>query len=88
MDEDSDGVRIKVIPCVQEQFRQRIAATKVLENDFCMPNRVQLMLNFLQKHGDRVVKGNIRPQEMFPEHSQACTACFAEILSRCSEVIE
>ena len=38
MDEDSDGVRIKIIPCVKEQFRQRIPATKVLEDDFYVPN--------------------------------------------------
>ena len=52
MDEDSDGVRIKVIPCVKEHFRP----TKVWEDDFYMPNRAQRMLNFLQKHDDRVVK--------------------------------
>ena len=34
MDEDSDGVRVKIIPCPKEQFRQRMAATKVLEDDF------------------------------------------------------
>ena len=39
MDEDSDGVRIKIIPCVKEQLRQRIAATKVLGDDFYVPNR-------------------------------------------------
>ena len=66
MDEDSDGVRIKVIPCVKEQFRQRFAATEVLEDDFYMPNRAQLMLNFLQKHGDRVVKETSSPKKRFP----------------------
>ena len=66
MDEDSDGVRIKIVPCVKEQFRQRIAATKVLGGDFYVPNRAQLMLNFLQKHGDRVVKETSGPRKRFP----------------------
>ena len=64
MDEDSDGVRIKIVPCVKEQFRQRIAATKVLGGDFYVPNRAQLMLNFLQKHGDRVVKETSGPRNV------------------------
>ena len=62
MDEDSDGVRIKVIPCVKEHFRP----TKVWEDDFYMPNRAQRMLNFLQKHGDRVVKETSGPKKRFP----------------------
>ena len=66
MDEDSDGVRLKIIPCVKEQFRQRTAATKVLEDVFDVPNRAQLMLNFLQKHGDRVVKETSGPRKRFP----------------------
>ena len=56
MDEDSDGVRIKIFPCAKEQFRRRMEATKMLEADFYLPNRAQLMLGFLQKHGDRVDK--------------------------------
>ena len=28
MDEDSDGVRVKIIPCVKQQFRRRMEATK------------------------------------------------------------
>ena len=63
MDEDSDGVRIKMIPCAKEQFRRRVEATKVLEDDFYVPNRAQLMLDFLQKHGDRVVKETPGPKK-------------------------
>ena len=37
MDEDSDGVRIKILPGVKEQFRRRIAATKALGDDFYVP---------------------------------------------------
>ena len=65
MDEDSEGVRIKIIPCVKEQFRRRMEATKVLEDDFYVPSRAQLMLDFLQKHGDRVIKETPGPKKRF-----------------------
>ena len=63
MDEDSDGVRIKIIPCVKQLFRQQIAATKVLDD---VPNRAQLMLNFLRKHGDRIVQETPGRKKRFP----------------------
>ena len=66
MDEDSDGVRVKIIPCVKQQFRRRMEATKVLNDDFHVPNRAQLMLNFLQKHGDRIVQETPGPRRRFP----------------------
>ena len=56
IDEDADGVRIKVIPGFKKQFRARVAETRQLQDDFYIPNRAQLMLNFLKKHGDRVVQ--------------------------------
>ena len=65
MDEDSDGVRLKIIPCVKEQFRRRMETTKVLEDDLYVPNRAQLMLDFLTKHGDRVVKETPGPKKRF-----------------------
>ena len=65
MDEDSDGVRIKIIPCAKEQFRRRMEATKMLEDDFYLPKRAQLMLDFLQKHGVRVVKETPGPKKRF-----------------------
>ena len=65
MDEDSDGVRIKIIPCVKQLFRQQIAATKVLDD---VPNRAQLMLNFLRKHGDHC-SGDSWSQETLPEYA-------------------
>ena len=46
VDEDADGVRIKIIPCPKEQFRRRMEETKVLGDDFYVPNKAQLMLNF------------------------------------------
>ena len=66
MDEGANGVRIEIIPCVKEQFRQRVADTKVLADDFYVPNRAQLMLNFLQKHGDRIVKETSGSKKRFP----------------------
>ena len=66
MDEDSDGVRIKIIPCVKQQFRRRMEATKVLDDGFYVPNRAQLMLSFLQKHGDRIVQETLGPRQRFP----------------------
>ena len=52
LDEDADGVRVKVIPDFRKQFRARMTATQQLQDDFYIPNRAQLMLNFLKKHGD------------------------------------
>ena len=60
MDEDSDGVRIKIIPCAKEQFRRRMEATRVLEDDFYSPNRASSLL-----HGDRVVKATSGPKKHF-----------------------
>ena len=70
MDEDSDGVRVKIIPCVKQQFRRRVEATRVLNDDFYVPNRAQLMLNFLQKHGDRIVQETPGPRRRFPNTLQ------------------
>ena len=65
MDEDSDGVRVKIIPCAKEHFRRRMEATRVLEDEFYLPNRAQLMFQFLPKHGDRVVKETSGPKKHF-----------------------
>ena len=70
MDEDSDGVRIKIIPCVEQQFRRRMEATKVLNDDFYVPNRAQLMLSFSQKHGGRIVQETPGPKKRFPSTLQ------------------
>ena len=65
LDEDADGVRIKVIPDFRKQFRARMTATQQLQDDFYIPNRAQLMLNFLKKHGDRVVQETRGPKRRF-----------------------
>ena len=70
MDEDSDGVRVKIIPCVKQQFRRRMEATKALTDDFYVPSRAQLMLSFLQKHGDRIVQETPGPKRRFPNTLQ------------------
>ena len=66
MDDDSDGVRVKIVPCVKQQFRRNMEATRILDDDFYVPNRAQLMLKFLQKHGDRIVQETPGPRRRFP----------------------
>ena len=56
IDEDNDGVRIKVIPYYKQTFRRQMLQTNQLQDDFFLPNRAQLVLNFLKKHGDHLVK--------------------------------
>ena len=46
IDEDSDGVRIKVVPSYKQTFRLQMLQTNQLEDDFFLPNRAQLVLNF------------------------------------------
>ena len=65
LDEDADGVRLKVIPYFRKQFRARMTATQQLQDDFYIPNRAQLMLDFLKKHGDRVVQETRGPKRRF-----------------------
>ena len=65
LDEDADGVWIKVIPDFRKQFRARMTATQQLQDDFYIPNRAQLMLDFLKKHGDRVVQETRGPKRRF-----------------------
>ena len=55
----------KVIPDFKKQFRARMAATQQLQDDFYIPNRAQLMLNFLKKHGDRVGQETRGPRHCF-----------------------
>ena len=40
-------------------------ATKMLKDDFYVPHRAQLMLDFLQKYGDPVVKETPGPKKRF-----------------------
>ena len=70
MDEDSDGVRVKIMPCVKRQFRRCMEATKALTDDFYVPGRAQLMLSFLQKHDDRIVQETPGPKRRFPNTLQ------------------
>ena len=64
MDEDKDGVRIKVIPSFKK-FRRQMQQTNHLQDDFFLPNRAQLVLNFLKKHGDQLVKEKPGPKKRF-----------------------
>ena len=65
IDEHEDGVRIKNIPSPKEQFRRRMQQTNVLGDDFFLPNRAQLILNFLHKHGDRLIEEKPGPKKRF-----------------------
>ena len=71
---------------VKQQFRRRMEATRVLNDDFYVPNRAQLMLNFLQKLGDRIVQETPGPGDASQTRFQLVSACFAEII-RSSSVI-
>ena len=65
IDEDKDGVRIKILPSPRAQFRRRMQQTSILGDDFFVPNRAQLLLDFLKKHGDRIVKEKLGPKKRF-----------------------
>ena len=77
-DEDENGVRVKVIPCSKEQLRRRLQQTNRLGDDFFMPNRAQLMLDFLKKHGDRLVKRNTLLSGDFPQLFSWCSMYFRQ----------
>ena len=47
------------------QFRRRMQQTRTLCDDFFIPNRAQLMLDFLKKHGDSLVKEKPGPKKSF-----------------------
>ena len=66
LDEDADGVRIKVIPDFNKQLRARMTATQQLQDDFYISNRAQLMLNFLKKHGIVLFKRHEDPSIVSP----------------------
>ena len=65
IDEDKDGVRIKILPSSRAQFRRRMQQTSIPGDDFFIPNRAQLLLDFLKKHGDRIVKEKPGPKKRF-----------------------
>ena len=65
IDEDKDGVRIKVVPSFKQKFRRQMQQTNRLRDDFFLPNRAQLVLNFLKKHGDQLVKEKPGPKKRF-----------------------
>ena len=74
IDEDKDGVRIKVVPSFKQKFRRQMPQTNRLQDDFFLPNRAQLVLNFLKKHGDQLVKEKPGPMKRFASTLRG-TAC-------------
>ena len=62
----SKKFRLIVKSCRKKVFLRRLHATKDLNDDFYIPNRAQLILDFLRKHGDRLVKERSGPKQSFP----------------------
>ena len=66
IDENSDGVRIKVVPFCKQTFRrqmlQKLTNYKMTSS---YPTGAQLVLNFLKKHGDHLVKEKPGPKKRF-----------------------
>ena len=59
--------RLIVKFCRKKVFlRRRLKATKDLDDDFYIPNRAKLILDFLKNHGDRMVKERNGPRQSFP----------------------
>ena len=74
--ENLDGskkFRLIVKSCRKKVFLRRLHATKDLNDDFYIPNRAQLILDFLRKHGDRLVKERNGPRQSFPAHWHWCS---------------
>ena len=86
MDDDSDGVRVKIVPCVKQQFRRNMEATRILDDDFYVPNRAQLMLKFFAEAWRSNCSGNTWPQATISDNASTCSACVTETL-RSSPVI-
>ena len=67
--ENLDGskkFRLIVKSCRKKVFLRRLHATKDLGDDFYIPNRAKLILDFLRQHGDRLVKERNGPKRSFP----------------------
>ena len=67
--ENLDGskkFRLIVKSCRKKVFLRRLHATKDLGDDFYIPNRAKLILDFLRQHGDRLVKERNGPKQSFP----------------------
>ena len=58
--------RLIIKPCRKQMFLRRLRDTKDLDDDFYIPNRAKLILDFLRSHGDRMVKEKNGPKQSFP----------------------
>ena len=66
--ENLDGskkFRLIVKSCRKKVLLCRLHATKDLDDDFYIPNRAKLILEFLKHHGDRMVKERNGPRQFF-----------------------
>ena len=57
--------KFRLKSCRKEVFLRRLHATKDLDDDFYIPNRAKLVLDFLRNHGDRMVKERNGPRQSF-----------------------
>ena len=57
--------RLIVKSCRKKVFLRRLQANKDLDDDFYIPNRAKLILDFLKSHGDRMVRERNGPRQSF-----------------------
>ena len=61
----SQKFRLIVKSCRKKVLLRRLQATKDLDDDFYIPDRAKLILDFLQNHGDRMVRERNGPRQSF-----------------------
>ena len=64
--------------CRKQVFLRRLKDTNDLDDNFYIPNRAKLILDFLKSHGDRMVKEKNGPKRSFP----STLALVQHVLSR------
>ena len=69
IEEDKDRVRIKVIPSLKQKFCRQMQQTNHLQDDFFLPNRAQLVLNFLKNMVTSLLKKSPVPRSGLPRRS-------------------
>ena len=70
--------RLIIKPCRKQVFLRRLKDTTDLDDNFYIPNRAKLILDFLKGHGDRMVKEKNGPKQSFP----STLALVQHVLSR------
>ena len=73
--------RLIIKSCRKQVFLRRLQDTNDLDNNFFIPNRAKLILDFLKSHGDRMVKEKNGPKRSFPVHSHSYNMLCPDIRS-------